>query len=120
MPYSCSDTCDTCDGLRAKFNAAENEDERSKLEKELQNHLGLAEQCLCKDCEKAEHRGHKLDRALCAYNTILYNYYGAIVQGHRSCSSQVCYGRCTFSTIVIIFIIATPAKVWLTKYNEYH
>ena len=49
MPYSCSDTCDTCDGLRAKINAAENEDERSKLEKELQNHLGLAEQCLCKD-----------------------------------------------------------------------
>ena len=79
MPYSCSDTCDTCDGLRAKINTAENEDERSKLEKELQNHLDLAEQCLCKDWKKAEHRGHKLDRTLCAYNTILYNYYGAIV-----------------------------------------
>ena len=43
-----------------------------------------------------------------------------LYQGHRSCSGQVCHGRCTFSMIVIIFIvIATPAEVWLTELRPF-
>lgn len=53
--YPRSDTCDTCDSLKIKIEAAETEEEKGKLDKQLQHHLKLAEESyasLRKDCEK--------------------------------------------------------------------
>ena len=49
-----SDTCDKCDAMRAKIDAVGNEDDKQELEKELSDHLALAEQgyaALRKDCK---------------------------------------------------------------------
>ena len=46
----------TCDSLKVKIDAFENDD-KTKLEKELQDHLALAEQgyqSLRKDCERSK------------------------------------------------------------------
>ena len=52
--YPRSDTCDTCDGLKVKIDAVDNDEEKLILEKKLQDHLALAEQgydSLRKDCQ---------------------------------------------------------------------
>ena len=53
-----SDTCcDTCDSLKVKIDTAENEEDKTELEKELQDHLALAEQgyqSLRKDCKSSK------------------------------------------------------------------
>lgn len=53
--YPRSDTCDTCDRLKVKIDAVDNDEkEKELLEKELQDHLALAEQgydSLQKDCQ---------------------------------------------------------------------
>ena len=52
-----SDTCDTCDSLKVKIDTAENEEDKTELEKELQDHLALAEQgyqSLRKDCKRSK------------------------------------------------------------------
>ena len=49
-----SDTCDTCDSMKIMIEAAETEETKATLEKELQEHLKLAEEgyaSLSKDCE---------------------------------------------------------------------
>ncbi len=49
-----SDTCDTCDSLKINIDATENEEDKAKLEKELQDHVTLADQgyqSLRTDCE---------------------------------------------------------------------
>ena len=48
-----SNTCERCDSLKLRIEAATEED-RQSLEKELKSHLELAEEgykCLHKDCE---------------------------------------------------------------------
>ena len=52
-----SDTCSTCDSLRVRIDATENEEDKAKLEKELQDHLTLADQgyqSLRSDCEMSK------------------------------------------------------------------
>ena len=49
-----SDTCNKCDAMRVKIDAVGNEDDKQELEKELSDHLALAEQgyaALRKDCK---------------------------------------------------------------------
>ena len=54
--YLHSDTCDTCDSLQIRIEASDNE-EKAKLEADLQDHLKLADEgyaSLRKDCEKCK------------------------------------------------------------------
>ena len=50
-------------------------------------------------------------------NDILFPEVQSVaIQGRRSCSGQVCHGRCTFfDDRNNIHCLATPAEVWLTK-----
>ena len=68
--YLRSDTCDTCDSLRIRIEASDNE-EKAKLEADLQDHLKLADEgyaSLRKDCENAKNHGHKV--------VIMYSRHG--------------------------------------------
>jgi len=52
-----SDTCDKCDSLQIRIDAAESDEDKAKLRQELQDHLKLADQgyaSLHKDCEKSK------------------------------------------------------------------
>lgn len=53
--YPRSDTCGTCDSLRIRIEASDNDEEKAKLEADLQDHLKLADEgyaSLRKDYEK--------------------------------------------------------------------
>ena len=66
--YPRSDTCDTCDSLEVKTEAAESEEEKGKLEKQLQDHLKLADQLVCARIVKGvENPGHSLVVVLCLH-----------------------------------------------------
>ena len=39
-----SDTCDTCDSLKLRIEVAENDEDKTKLEQELHDHLKLADE----------------------------------------------------------------------------
>ena len=55
--YPQSDTCGTCDSLRIRIEASDNDEEKAKLEADLQDHLKLADEgyaSLRKYCEKCK------------------------------------------------------------------
>ena len=41
--YPQSDTCGTCDSLRIRIEASDNDEEKAKLEADFQDHLKLAD-----------------------------------------------------------------------------
>ena len=61
-----SDTCDTCDFLRLRIETAETDEDKAGLEKELHDHLKLADQgcaSLCKDCEMCKESWSQVDNS---------------------------------------------------------